>query len=298
MIKRFGLFIVINFLIMSTVFLILNIFNVQPYLTPYGLDYKALAIFSLIYGMVGSFISLMMSKTIAKWMMKVQIINNTSHPLVRKVYAISERAGLKKMPEVGIYQSNVVNAFATGPSKSNSLVAVSSALLDRMSDDEVEGVLAHEVSHIANGDMVTMTLLQGIVNAFVIFLSTVIAHIVTSAMSKGDRGRRGSNYFMFSIVRFLFQIVFMILGSIVVSFFSRIREYRADSGSAMLVGRDKMIAALQALKTINNPENMIREESGNAAAFNALKISSGKGMMNLFSTHPALDDRINRLRNN
>ena len=177
MFKRFSLFILTNILVLVSVSLILSLFGVQNYLTPYGIDYTTLMVFCLVWGFVGSGISLLMSKFMAKMMMNVQFINGQQHQysdLVRKVHLLAKQAGIEKMPEVGIYHSPEVNAFATGPSKNNALVAVSTGLLQRMTDDEIEGVLAHEVAHVANGDMVTMALVQGVVNAFVMFLSTPI----------------------------------------------------------------------------------------------------------------------------
>ena len=194
------------------------------------------------------------------------------------------------MPEVGIYNSPEVNAFATGPSKRNSLVAVSTGLLNGMSQDEVEGVLAHEVSHIANGDMVTMTLIQGVVNAFVMFFARIAAFAVSNFMRGDDEEGEGLGWFAHMAVIFVFEIIFGLLGSIVVAFFSRYREYRADSGAARLAGREKMIAALQRLKN-----QTYMDKRGESLA--TLKISNRKGgLAALISTHPSLDDRIKALQ--
>lgn len=295
--KRIILFIAVNALVLVTISLILNFFNVKPYLTPYGLDYNSLMIFCLIWGMAGAFISLGLSRIMAKWMMGVQVIDparatGQERALVDMVYKLSKNAGLSGMPEVGIYSSPEVNAFATGPTQKRSLVAVSSGLLNRMNSAEVEAVLAHEVSHVANGDMVTMTLLQGVVNAFVMFFARVLAYAVMRMGRSKDDESAGSP-FMYSILVFLFEIVFMILGTIVIATYSRFREYRADAGGARLVGRDKMIAALEALgRTVQ-----IQDPKAEQPAFQSMKISSGKPLMRLFSSHPPLEDRIARLQN-
>jgi heat shock protein HtpX len=197
------------------------------------------------------------------------------------------------MPEVGIYESPELNAFATGPTKSRALVAVSTGLLNRMNSAEIEGVLGHEVTHIANGDMVTMTLLQGVVNAFVMFLARVLAFAAATAL-RGDRDdRRGSDfsYPIFYITQFVLEIVFMIIGSMIVAWFSRYREYRADAGGARLAGRESMIQALEALRRaydLNDPSAQ--------PAIQAMKISGGKSFLQLFSSHPPLEERIARLR--
>jgi len=250
----------------------------------------------LVWGMGGAFISLALSKVMAKWMMGVQIIDpETRDPemreLVQMVHELSRAANLSKMPEVGIYESPEVNAFATGPTKSNSLVAVSTGLLRRMNTNEVKGVIGHEVAHIANGDMVTMTLIQGIVNAFVMFLARAIAFALTMTKGQDSEERQGPPL-SFYIVQFVLEIVFMILGSIVVAWFSRYREYRADAEGAKLAGRDKMIQALEGLqRTIDQIDTSAQP---NVQSF---KISSRPGrFLNLFSTHPPLEERIKRLR--
>ncbi|MFN3697697.1 MAG: protease HtpX [Pseudobdellovibrio sp.] len=294
--KRIGLFLAVNALVMITVSFILNLLGVNSYITAYGLDYKSLMIFCLVWGMGGAFISLALSKVMAKWMMGVQIIDpETRDPemreLVQMVHELSRAANLSKMPEVGIYESPEVNAFATGPTKSNSLVAVSTGLLRRMNTNEVKGVIGHEVAHIANGDMVTMTLIQGIVNAFVMFLARAIAFALTMTKGQDSEERQGPPL-SFYIVQFVLEIVFMILGSIVVAWFSRYREYRADAEGAKLAGRDKMIQALEGLqRTIDQIDTSAQP---NVQSF---KISSRPGrFLNLFSTHPPLEERIKRLR--
>jgi heat shock protein HtpX len=234
----------------------------------------------------------------AKWMMGVQVIPpNTSDPtlrgLVETVHDLARSAGLLKLPDVGIYESDEVNAFATGPTKSRALVAVSTGLLQRMGSREVSGVLGHEVTHIANGDMVTMTLIQGVVNAFVLFLSRVLAFAISQAMrSRDERSGGGAIDFLLVMV---FQIVFSILGSMVVCWFSRQREFRADAGGARLAGRQTMIDSLQALGHLHDPE-VAAAEAHRAQAFQSLKISGQRGgWLALFATHPPIEERIARL---
>lgn len=295
MFKRIGYFLITNILVILTiqilVFVLQSFFGIDIYAAAGG--YGGIILISLVFGMGGSFISLMISKTMAKSMMGVQIVNENSQygEVVKMVHHFAKQAGLSKMPEVGIYNSPEVNAFATGPSKSNSLVAVSTGLLQRMDRDEVEGVLAHEVAHIQNGDMVTMTLIQGVVNAFVIFFSRILANAIAS----GDDENEGASPFMYFALVIALEIAFGILGSIVVAFFSRTREYRADRGGAELAGRDKMIRALQRLQA--------QFESGpidkRGDALQTLKISNrGTGLMALLSTHPSLDKRIKALQGN
>jgi len=297
--KRIMLFIGTNILVLTTIFLVWSLI-IQftgidgSFVSSDGsIQFAVILLFSAIVGFAGSFISLAMSRWIAKTMMKVKVIDpdgpmsRDEKAIVEKVHRLSRAAGLVHMPEVGIYQSNEVNAFATGPSKKRSLVAVSSGLLDTMDDDDVEGVIAHEVAHVANGDMVTMTLLQGIVNTFVVFFSRVIA-IVLSRFVRPE--------FQF-IVQFasiiILQILFSILGSLVISAYSRHREFHADRGGADLAGKDKMVHALRSLQQYVN-----RAKAGDHlddTAVQTMKINGGKSMMKLMSTHPDLNDRIARL---
>ncbi len=292
--KRIGLFLAVNILVVLTISTVLSVLGVQPYLTAKGLNYQALMIFCLIWGMGGAFISLALSRIMAKWMMGVQVIpldtrNPAEQELLQTVHQLARAAQLPAMPEVGIYSSPEVNAFATGPTKSRSLVAVSSGLLQRMDRSEMRGVLGHEVAHIANGDMVTMTLVQGVVNAFVMFLARVIAYAIT--MTRNSDSEEQGTPMSYYVVQFALEMVFMIFGSMVVAWFSRYREFRADSGGARLAGRESMIQALQALqRTIGAVDDA-------QPAVAAMKISSRpSGFMKLFSTHPALEDRIARLR--
>ena len=294
--KRIGLFFVVNALVVITISIILNMLGVKPYITAYGLDYESLMIFCLIWGTGGAFISLALSRVMAKWLMGVQVVPaDTRDPelrdLVQMVHELSRSARLPVMPEVGVYESQEVNAFATGPSKSRSLVAVSTGLLHRMQRQEVKGVIGHEVAHIANGDMVTMTLIQGIVNAFVMFMARAIAYALTMAKGQEGEERQGTPMSYYA-VQFVLEIAFMVLGSMVVAWFSRYREYRADSGGARLAGRENMIQALEGLKRTFEDVDPLAQP-----AIQALKISSRPGgIMRMFSTHPPLEDRIKRLK--
>ena len=294
MVKRVVLFLAVNILVVMTISVLLNLLGVQPFLRAKGIDYQSLLVFCLIWGMGGAFISLALSKVIAKMAMGVKVVDpNTTDPtlraLVQTVGNLARAAGIPT-PEVGVYDSPEVNAFATGPTKARSLVAVSSGLLQRMDQPAVEGVLSHEVAHIANGDMVTMTLVQGVVNAFVMFLARVVAFAVVQAM-RGRDENEGFSSGIYFLVTMVFQMVFMLLGSIVVFWFSRMREFRADAGGARLGGRERMIGALEALQRtvqIQDPQPQ--------AALATLKISNPTGMMRLFMTHPPLEERISRLR--
>lgn len=301
-VKRIFLFAAVNILVMLTISLVLNLLGVQPYLSARGINYQSLMVFCLVWGMGGAFISLGLSRIMAKWMMGVKVIGpDVRDPalqgLVERVHSLARAAHLPAMPEVGIYESPDINAFATGPSKSRSLVAVSTGLLHSMNRSEADGVLGHEVAHIANGDMVTMTLIQGIVNAFAMFLARALAYVIAqfigsrgSDSESSSEGVSGLAYFGIQIV---LEIVFMILGSIVVAWFSRLREYRADQGGARLAGREKMIAALEALRR----NTQMLEANTASSSVQTLQISSrGSGIFRLFSTHPSLEDRIARLR--
>jgi heat shock protein HtpX len=295
--KRIFLLLLVNMLVMVTITVVLGVLGVGRYFPQGGL--AGLAVFCLVWGFAGSFISLALSRVMAKWMMGVQVIPpNTSDPalssLVETVHGLARGAGLPSLPEVGIYQSDEVNAFATGPTKSRALVAVSTGLLQRMGSREVSGVLGHEVTHIANGDMVTMTLIQGVVNAFVLFLSRVLAFVIGQAMRSRDERDSGGGIFQYLLV-IVFQVVFSILGSIVVCWFSRQREFRADAGGARLAGRQTMINALQALARVYDPE-LAAAEAHRTPSFQSLKISGPRGgFMALFASHPPIEERIARL---
>jgi heat shock protein HtpX len=291
--KRIFLFVLINILVILSISFTLYILGIKPYLRYYGIDYYSLMILCLIFGMSGAFISLMLSRVMAKWMMGVQLIDpDTRDPelrwLVDTVYRLARQAGISKMPEVGIYISPEVNAFATGPTKNRSLVAVSSGLLETMDEDEIEGVLGHEISHIANGDMVTMTLLQGVINAIVMFLATIIAYVI---VPRRDDDRGDNSLLRYLIIQIL-EIVLSLFGMILLAWFSRYREFKADEGGARLSGREKMISALEKLR-----RTIERADVNNVEAFRAFKISSKRrGFFSLFATHPPLEERIRRLK--
>ena len=294
MIKRVFLFLLTNLLVLLSVSVVLKVLGLEPLLNSYNINYQSLMIFCLVYGMVGSFISLQLSIFMAKKMMGVEVVDNTKAreqwqiDLVAMVYTCAKKAGLKKMPEVGVFYSDEMNAFATGPSKNKSLVAVSSGLLNNMNRDEIEAVIGHEVAHIANGDMVTMTLLQGIVNAFVMFFARILAQVVSTALRSNSESRVGGGFIYFGLV-IAFEIVLMILGSLVVNWFSRYREYRADAGGAAVTSRDQMIAALRKLGMQGH-----KTEAPDGLA--ALQMYNKKSFMELFSTHPSLDKRIKKLQ--
>ncbi len=297
MAKRVFLFVVVNLLVMTTITIVLSVLGVGRYLPQGGL--AGLAAFCLVWGFAGALISLALSRLMAKWFMGVQVIPpNTSDPelreLVRLVHGLAQSARLPAMPEVGIYDSPDVNAFATGPTRSRSLVAVSTGLLRSMRAREVAGVLGHEVAHIANGDMVTMTLIQGIINAFVLFLSRILAFVVSQALRSRDDSRGGGGLEFLLVM--VFQVVFSILGMFVVAWFSRLREFRADAGGAALAGRENMVDALRALQRQFDPQTAAAE-AHRAQSFQALKISGqAGGLMALLSTHPPLEVRIARLQ--
>jgi heat shock protein HtpX len=287
--KRVFLLILTNIAVMVVLSIVASVLGVDRYLTRSGLNLGALLAMSAIFGFGGAFISLFISKWMAKRSTGAQVIttpgNSTEYWLVETVGRQAKAAGLA-MPEVAIYEGEP-NAFATGASKNNSLVAVSTGLLQSMTRDEAEAVLAHEVSHIANGDMVTLTLIQGVVNTFVFFLSRVVGYVVDGMLRKGDdRSGPGIGYMVTVMIS---QVVFGMLASIIVAWFSRQREFRADAGSAKLEGGPtKMISALQRLGGLHPeplPENMA-----------SAGIAGKEGMMSLFATHPSIEDRIAALK--
>ncbi|MDZ4729452.1 MAG: protease HtpX [Xanthomonadales bacterium] len=289
---RIFLFLATNAAVLVLISIVFQIFGIEGILAENGVDLNlpALLVMSAVIGFGGSFISLALSKFMAKRAMGVQIIeqpsNQTERWLVETVRRQAEQAGIG-MPEVGIFKSDAPNAFATGMRRNSSLIAVSSGLLQSMKPEEVEAVLAHEISHVANGDMVTMGLIQGVVNTFVIFLSRVIGHTVDRVVFKTERGF-GPAYYITSIVA---QIFLSILASMIVMWFSRQREFRADAGGASLAGRQKMIAALRALQRPTEHKDLPGE-------FAAFGISGGMstGMKRLFLSHPPLEERINALQ--
>ena len=293
--KRVALFALVNILIVVTLSILISVLGISPTVGGKELEVWSLALFCLVWGVGAAFISLALSRVMAKWMMGVRVINpHTCGPserdLVEKVYSFSRQAGLQTMPEVGIYESPELNAFATGPTQNRALVAVSRGLIESLNVEAVDGVLAHEVAHVANGDMVTMTLVQGVVNAFVMFLARIVAWLASQFVEESRRG-----LVQFGIVLAL-EIGLGLLGMMVVAYFSRQREYRADAGGAALAGPAKMIAALRALKRAYYRGDTESVDDGQAPALATLKIS-GKagGLFKLMSTHPELDDRIDRL---
>ncbi|WP_370317015.1 protease HtpX [Pseudoalteromonas sp.] len=285
--KRVFLFLLTNLAVMLVLGIVLSIV-----MSVLGISHRSLGgilVISTVFGFGGSFISLFMSKWMAKKSTGAHVIeqprSETEQWLVSTVAVQAKKAGIA-MPEVAIYDSPEMNAFATGPSKNNSLVAVSTGLLHNMNQDQAEAVLAHEVSHIANGDMVTLTLIQGVVNTFVIFMAKVLAGIVDNFLnSDEEEGGSSWTYFLFDMI---FQMLFGVLASVIVAYYSRKREFSADAGAAKLVGADKMRSALERLKQ-NHPSQL----EGSMMAFG---IASGKGVAELFSSHPPLDERINALR--
>ncbi len=255
-----------------------------------SINFSNLLVMSVVIGFAGSIISLFMSKWSAKRMVGAQVIENPSDPTSRWLVDTVKRQAMSAgigMPEVAIYEAPDVNAFATGWNRNNALVAVSRGLLDNMSKDEVEAVLAHEISHVANGDMVTLALIQGVVNTFVVFFSKIIGHFVDRVILKND-GRNGPGIGAF-VTEIAAQMVLGILASIIVMWFSRQREFRADAGGASLAGREKMISALERLK-------MNHEQASLPKQMAASGISGGSAMGKLFMTHPPLDERIAALR--
>jgi heat shock protein HtpX len=299
MFKRIGLFILTNACVMMTALLVLNLLGIGGY-SRYGrgADYQTLMVICLVWGMAGSVVSLLMSKMIAKWTMGLKVINphkasSMEQALHHMVAKLSQTAGIKT-PEVAIYESQELNAFATGATKNNSLVAVSSGLLNTMNQDEIEGVLAHEVSHISNGDMVTLTLIQGVINAFVMFFAKIAAWAVANAM-QGDDEESTPSFWMVYAIEMVFYMIFGVVGAIVVNWFSRKREFKADAGAAKISGAHKISAALKRLKAYSENPNAFTANGQDAVA--CLKISSTKksSFMDLLQTHPPLEERIKRL---
>jgi heat shock protein HtpX len=287
--KRVFLFLATNLAVVLVLSVVARLLGIDRYLDAQGGNLSGLLIFAALFGFGGSIISLLISKWMAKRSMGVQVIvqpaNATEQWLVDTVRAHAERAGIG-MPEVGIFDSPQPNAFATGARRDASLVAVSTGLLRNMRQNEVDAVIGHEISHVANGDMITLTLIQGVVNTFVIFFSRIIGNLVDRAVFRSERGG-GPAYFITVIVT---QMVLGVLANTIVMWFSRYREFRADAGGAKLAGTGNMIAALERLKAGSNEPL--------PAQMNAFGISGGVGggLKRLFSSHPPLDERIAALR--
>lgn len=294
-VKRIALFALTNLLVIITFSVIANIFGIgTQFETASGLNFEALLLFCAVFGFGGAFVSLAISRISAKWMTGAKVIDpNTTdselRQLVATVHRMSKQAGITTMPEVAVYESPEINAFATGPTKNRALVAVSTGLLRSMDRNQVEGVLGHEVAHIANGDMVTMTLLQGVVNTFVMFAARVIAFGISQFLKGRDEEGEGLSGLAHMFVVIALEMVFMVLGSMVIAAFSRYREYRADVGGAKLSSRTNMISALQGLQKMYEPIE------DNTAAMQTMKIASGKKWMMMFSSHPPLEARIAKL---
>jgi heat shock protein HtpX len=290
--KRIFLFIATNVAVLVVISIVLNVLGIHSVPTGNGntLDWTSLLVFSAVVGFTGSLISLLMSKWIAKMSTGARVIdtprNSAESFLLSTVYKHADAAGIGR-PEVAIYDSPDVNAFATGASRNHALVAVSSGLLSRMGQPEVEAVLGHEITHVANGDMVTLALLQGVLNTFVVFLSRVVGFVVDRVIFRTERGY-GPGFFITSL---LAQILLGILATMIVMWYSRQREFRADAGGANLAGRDKMIRALQGLQRIHEPTALPK-------AVEAFGISGGvgAGIMRLFMSHPPLEERIAALQ--
>ena len=287
---RVLLFLGTNLAVMLVLSIAMRVFGIDRMMAGNGIPYQGLLVMAAVIGIVGSFISLAMSKSMAKRSVGAVVIEQPSNELEQWLMATVERqardAGID-MPEVAIFNSPTPNAFATGMNKNKALVAASTGLLEGMTRDEAEAVMGHEISHVANGDMVTMALLQGVLNTFVIFLSRVAGYVIDGMLSKGEgRHRPGIGYYLSSMV---FEMVFGLLASMIAMWFSRKREFRADNGGADLAGRQKMIAALQRLQSLQNPQPL--PEQLTAAGFIGGKF--GK----LFSSHPPLEVRIAALQN-
>ncbi|HEY5703673.1 MAG TPA: protease HtpX [Gammaproteobacteria bacterium] len=291
--KRITLFLATNFAILIVMSITLRLLGVERILDEQGagLDFNALLIFSAVFGMAGSIISLLISKWMAKKSTGARVIeqprNEAEQWLLNTVRQQAQAAGIG-MPEVAIYPSPDINAFATGANRNNALVAVSTGILEQMNRDELEAVLGHEVSHVANGDMITLSLIQGVVNTFVIFFSRVIGHVVDRVVFKVERGH-GPAFWITAIIA---EMVLAVLASIIVFWFSRQREFRADAGGAALAGRHKMINALKRLQQAHTPNQL----PDSMKAF-GIRGGIGQGLKRLFMTHPPLEERIAALEN-
>src|SRR5688572_4763136 len=284
--KRVLLFLATNFAVVIVLMAITSLLGVNQWVTQQGLNYQALLVFAAVFGMGGAFISLLISKPMAKWSMRVQVITQPRTAgeswLLATVQRQAQAAGIG-MPEVGIFEAPEPNAFATGASRNKALVAVSTGLLNTMKQEEVEAVLGHEISHVANGDMITLTLVQGVVNTFVIFAARVVGYAIDKVVLKNDRGV-GIGYYVSVMV---LDIVFGILAMMIVAWFSRQREFRADAGGAHLAGRQKMISALQVLSRAYGQTTLPKQ----VAAFGI-----NGGIKSLFATHPPIEQRIAALQ--
>lgn len=290
--KRVLLFVATNVAVLAVIYTVLSLLGIDGVLARNGtdLDFRALLVFSAVVGFSGAFVSLFISKWIAKMSTGARVIdtprNSTESWLLNTVHRLADTAKIGR-PEVAIYDSPDVNAFATGPSRNNALVAVSTGLLQNLGEREVEAVLGHEITHVANGDMVTMTLIQGVLNTFVVFLSRIVGFVVDRVLLRNERGY-GIGFFVATLVA---QVLLGILASMIVMWFSRRREFRADAGGAKLTGRDSMIRALQGLQRVHQPAQLPQ-------ALQAFGIAGGpaSGLRRLFMSHPPLEERIAALQ--
>jgi heat shock protein HtpX len=288
--KRILLFIATNLAVLLVLTLVARLLGIDAYLQAHGGSLEGLLVWAALFGFGGAFVSLAMSKMQAKMFMGVRVIGESADPTEQWLLSVighHARAVGVGMPEVGIFDSPEPNAFATGASRNSALVAVSSGLLQRMSRPEIEAVLGHEMTHVANGDMVTLTLVQGVVNTFVLFLARVAGNVIDRAVFRSDDGRGIASYLTFYVL----QIAFGLLATPIVMWFSRQREFRADRGGAQLAGTDRMIAALEELKRVTQPL-----PARQFAAFGIADGSVASGLRRLFLSHPPLDERIAALR--
>jgi heat shock protein HtpX len=285
--KRITLFFLTNILITAMVVFLSEIFGFQQYLNTHGINILGLALFSILFGFTGSFISLLLSKSMAKISMGVHVISDQDGTSERAILQIVRKQADRlnmKMPEVGIFQSPEINAFATGASKNNSLVAISTGLLQKMNMQQLDAVIGHEMTHISNGDMITMTLLQGLLNTFTLFFSKIVSFIIVNFLARDQK----ISWLLDFILQIALQMVFGVLAMIVLTWYSRQREFAADKGGAFLSGKQNMIAALQTIGHSHEPSHL-------DPSLQAFGIHSGK-MLNLFSTHPSIEARIRALQ--
>lgn len=266
-----------------------SLLGLDQYMNSHGINIVGLALFSILFGFTGSFISLLLSKNMAKWTMGVRVVSDQDGSLERTVLQIVRKQADRlnmKMPEVGIFQSPEINAFATGASKNNSLVAISSGLIQKMNLQELDAVIGHEMTHISNGDMVTMTLLQGLLNTFTLFFSKIVSFMIINFLARDQK----ISWFLDFALQMVLQMIFGVLAMIVLTWYSRQREFAADKGGAFLSGKNNMIAALQRI-------GQSHETSQLDPSLQAFGINSGK-MLSIFSTHPSIQDRIQALQRN
>ncbi len=290
--KTIFFFVLMNIAVLLMISTIFTVFKLEPYLTAEGINFTSLLVFSGIIGFTGALISLWMSRWTAKRIFSIRVIETPRTQeeilLYHAVESIANQAGIS-MPEVGIYPSNEVNAFATGATRNRSLVAVSQGLLDSFSPEEIQGVLAHEMSHVTSGDMMTMTLMQGVLNTFVIFVSRALAFVVESALG---RDSKGINYLVYWLASMVFQVIFGLLAGLILMAFSRRREFFADAGGARFAGKNKMIAALRRLQQTTQRI----DASPKQASFATFKITDKDSWLRLWRSHPSLEKRIERLQ--